>query len=91
MSTAGQSGAMAQSVQQLKLTEKAARSLKQADPRKQTLVWLIKSRTVLRDEWLVSRLHMGHRSNISRAISAVRNPKSREHERLQKLLHICTD
>lgn len=82
---------MATGLKQLRLTEKAARSLKQTDPRKQALVWLIKSRTVMRDEWLVNRLQMGHRSNISRAISAVRTSRSREHERLQNLLHICTD
>ncbi|CAN5461794.1 transposase [soil metagenome] len=75
----------------LGLTEKEAASLKQADPRKQALAWLIKSRTVIKDEWLVDRLRMGHRSNISRAISAFRKREGREHKRLQKLLHICTD
>lgn len=82
---------LAAGLAQLGLTEEAASCLKQTDPRKQALVWLIKSRTVMRDEWLGSRLRMGHRSNISRAVSAFRDSESRVHKRLRKLLHICTD
>lgn len=52
----------------LGLTIEKAVALKKTDPRKQALAWLIKTRTVVRDEWLVARLEMGHRSNISRAV-----------------------
>lgn len=75
----------------LGLTQKAAAALKQTDPRKQALAWLIKTRTVMRDEWLGKHLPMGHRSNISRAVSVFRTAETREHKRLRKLLHICTD
>jgi REP element-mobilizing transposase RayT len=79
------------SLAQLGLTTKMVVSLKKSDPRKQALAWLIKSRTVVRDEWLIARLDMGHRSNISRAVSAFRISRGREHNRLRKALHICTD
>ncbi len=75
----------------LGLTQRAAAALKQTDPRKQALAWLIKTQTVMRDEWLGQHLSMGHRSNISRAVSVFRSAKTREHEQLRKLLHICTD
>ncbi len=65
--------------------------LKQNDPRKQALAWLIKSQTIVADEWIASRLRMGDRSNISRAVSAFRSPADRERRRLSKLLHVCTD
>lgn len=77
---------LAAGLERLGLTEKAAASLKQSDPRKQALAWLVKSRTVTGDAWLVRRLQMGHRSNISRAVSAFRISESRAHKRLRKLL-----
>lgn len=82
---------LAESLVRLDLTEKAAASLKQTDPRKQALAWLIKSRTLMSDEWLASRLQMGHRSNISRAVSVFRRSETRQHKQLRKLLHTCTD
>jgi REP element-mobilizing transposase RayT len=67
------------------------RPLKKSDLRKQALVWLIKTRTVVGDEWIAERLQMGHRSNVSRAVCAFRVPSDRARKRLRKLLHICTD
>lgn len=75
----------------LRLTARMVVALKKTDPRKQALAWLIKTRTVVRDEWLIARLEMGHRSNISRAVSAFRISAGREHNRLRKLLHTCAD
>lgn len=65
--------------------------LKQSHSRKQGLVWLIKGHCVVPDEWILKRLEMGHRSNISRAISAFRSPKDYERIALKQKLHICTD
>ena len=78
-------------LEKLALTMGEAAGLKQADPRKQALAWLVKSRTVVGDEWIVARLEMGHRSNVSRAVTAFRDLKEPEQRRLQKKLHICTD
>jgi REP element-mobilizing transposase RayT len=75
----------------LGLTAKMVVSLKKTDPRKQALAWLIKTRTVVRDEWLIARLEMGHRSNISRAISAFRTSGGPERNRLLRALHTCAD
>ena len=52
--------------------------------------WL-KSRMVVGDEWIVARLAMSHRSNVSRAVSAFRDPSDAQRKKLRKSLHICTD
>ncbi|HEY2799787.1 MAG TPA: transposase [Chthoniobacterales bacterium] len=78
-------------LERLGLSAEALGGLKQSDPRKQALAWLIKTQTVVGDEWLSARLHMGHRSNISRAVSSFRNANDRNRGRLQKILHACTD
>jgi hypothetical protein len=46
---------------------------------------------VVGDEWIVARLNMGHRSNVSRAVSAYREPQAAERRKLLKILHTCTD
>ena len=60
----------------LKMEE--TRVLKQSDPRKQGLCWLVKSRTVITDEWIQEALGLGDRSNVSRAMSAYRKEAGRE-------------
>ena len=75
----------------LGLTLAQAAALKKTDARKQALAWLVKSRTVVGDEWIVARLEMGHRSNVSRAVSAYREPQAAERRKLLKILHTCTD
>jgi putative transposase len=73
------------------LTLAEAQRLKQSDPRKQGLSWLVKSRTVVRDEWIREVLEMGDRSNISRAVLAYRKESSSEVRKWKKILHVCTD
>ena len=51
----------------LGLTLSQVAALKKTDARKQALAWLVKSRTMVGDEWIVARLAMGHRSKGSRA------------------------
>jgi REP element-mobilizing transposase RayT len=82
---------LAEGLRQLELTLDETVRLRKTDPRKQALVWLVKSRTVVDDEWIGRHLAMGHRSNVSRAVSAFRAPEGSQHRKLQKLLHICTD
>ena len=66
-------------------------AMRKIDPRKQGLAWLIKSHTVVGDQWVGQRLRMGDRSNISRAVNCFRNPKDSERQRVKALLHKCTD
>lgn len=73
----------------LKLEE--ARELKQNDPRKQGLSWLVRSQTVVRDEWIQAALAMGDRSNISRAVSAYRQEATKEVRKWKRKLPVCTD
>jgi hypothetical protein len=82
---------LAAGLERLGLTIPAMASLKKTDVRKQALAWLIKSQTVVGDEWLGAHLQMGDRSNISRAVSAFRAPADRERTRLKTILHTCTD
>ena len=49
-----------------------ARKLRQNDPRKQALIWLVKSRSVVSDQWIQEKLRLGNRSNVSRTVSAFR-------------------
>jgi len=82
---------LAAGLARLGLTQATVSSLKKSDPRKQALAWLIKTRSVVSDEWLGGQLRMGDRSNISRAVSAFRTPETRERQKLKKILHTCTD
>ena len=82
---------LARGLEGLGLTLAQAVALKKADARKQALAWLVKSRTVVGDEWIVARLEMGHRSNVSRAVSAFREPQEAERRKLLRILHTCTD
>lgn len=75
----------------LRLTLEQVIPLAKSDARKQALAWLVKSRTVIGDDWVTSRLSLGHRSNVSRAVSAYRAPTDSQRRKLRKLLHICRD
>lgn len=79
------------SLTKLRLTPEQAVALRKADARKQALAWLVKSRTVVGDEWIVAQLAVGHRSNVSRAVAAFRAPRDAQRKKLRKNLHICTE
>ena len=59
-------------LRKLGLTQEEARHLRQNDLRKQGLMCLVKSRTVVQDAWLQGELDTRDRSNISRAVAAYR-------------------
>ena len=75
----------------LKLRPADVRALRQSDPQKQGLAWWVKSRTVVGDAWIVDALEMGHRSNVSRAVRAYRNPTDVVRAQIRRQLHACTD
>ncbi|HEY5705731.1 MAG TPA: transposase, partial [Terrimicrobiaceae bacterium] len=68
-----------------------ARQLRQNDRRKQALAWLVKTQTIVGDEWVRQQLDMGDRSNVSRAVSAFRKGTQPQIRRLKRHLHVCTD
>jgi hypothetical protein len=67
------------------------RPLRQNDPRKQALAWLIRTRTIVADDWITQHLDMGHRSNVSRAVGAFRSARDAQRRRLKRTLHKCAD
>ncbi len=71
-------------------TPGSVRPMRCNDPRKQALAWLIKRNTMAGDEWVTRELDMGHRSNVSRAVSAFRSESSRT-RLLKRKLRTCTD
>ena len=78
-------------LQKLGLSLGEARELRQNDIRKQGLMWLVKSQTVVTDAWVQQALEVGDRSNISRAVGVYRQEGSREIKKMKKVLHLCTD
>ena len=52
----------------LGLTLSEARTLRHNDRRKQGVAWLLRSSTVVSADWVIGRLRLGHRSNVSRAM-----------------------
>ena len=65
--------------------------LRKNDNRKQAIVWFVKSRTVVGHEWILERLEMGHRSNVTRAMAKFRNGGTREIRSLKEKMIICAD
>jgi hypothetical protein len=74
----------------LGINEEALVRMKKNDERKQTLAWMVKTHTAVRDEWICSALKMGHRSNVSRAVKTI-SQKPKRNESWKQILHICTD
>jgi putative transposase len=70
---------------------KDVKNLRKNDKRKQALAWLVKSRTVVRHEWILERLGMGHRSNVTRALAEFRNGADRETRALKLKMIKCSD
>ena len=67
------------------------RGLRKNDVRKQALCWLLKSRSVVSNEWIGERLGMGHWSNSSRAFRAIESPATSAARRMKTRMLKCTD
>jgi hypothetical protein len=74
----------------LEIELSSARLLRHNDPRKQALAWLIKTRTIIGDDWITQRLDTGRRSNVSRAVNAFRSEALSKIKRLKRSLHVYT-
>ncbi len=61
------------------------------DTRKQALAWLVKSHTIVGHEWILERLEMGHRSNVTRAMARFRAAEEKEIRTLKAKMIKCSD
>jgi CHASE3 domain sensor protein len=77
---------LADALRELGSDRKAVRAMKQNAPVKQSLVWLMKTRTTMSNDWIGKELSVGNRRNITRAVAAVRQGGTREMHRLRKQL-----
>jgi hypothetical protein len=71
----------------LSLAEVSARA--QKDVHKQGVAWLWRTSTVISSAWVVRKLAMGHRSNVSRAVQAIGQAPSGPTHRIRSLLQPC--
>ncbi|MCP5007379.1 MAG: hypothetical protein GY941_26090 [Planctomycetes bacterium] len=78
-------------LKQLGLTSKTLESLPKGAPEKKALVWYVRSKTTVSNDWLSEHIFCGHPSNISRCINAVKDKKNKILNRLVKNLLKCED
>jgi len=75
-----------QSRKQLGLAADELRGLRKTDVRKQSVVWLIKTHTVMSNEWIDRQLDMGSRTNIHKAVVAMERPSDAAVRSIRKRL-----
>ncbi len=76
-------------LKQLGLTRKSLESLPKGAPEKMSLVWYIRSKTTVSNDWLSEHIFCGHPNNIPRSINAVKGKKNKILNRLVKNLLKC--
>ncbi len=64
---------------------------RQSDATKQALAWWVKSHCVVTDAWLSTKLEMGSRTNVHRAVKAYRIAADRHRKSLKLKLQQCSD
>lgn len=64
---------------------------KTTDTRKQALTWLIRAFTNVPTTWITQQLHMGHRSNISRAMLRFQTDETKTTKQLRRKMRQCKD
>jgi len=74
----------------LGLTEEELSAMKTTSAEKQAVAWLLKKKTTVTAVWLTGRLQMGHRTNVSRAISAFNRTSEKKRVRIKKKMLQCT-
>jgi REP element-mobilizing transposase RayT len=67
------------------------RTLRKNEVRKQTVAWLLRTQTGVKNEWIQRRIGMGHRNNISRAVFAVEEGKDRKLTTMAMKIVQCAD
>ena len=74
----------------LNRTEEDFLKLRCNSPEKQVAAWLLKRHTTVTAVWLANRLHMGDRSNVSRALTAVTRGANVHCRKLKEKMTQCT-
>lgn len=58
-------------LKELCITDDELGLLRKSDPRKKVIAWHVRRKTAVKNEWIATRLRMGHSSNLSRYINEV--------------------
>jgi putative transposase len=81
---------LARALQEIGWSEEDLLNARSVAPEKQAVAWLLMIHTAVTGAWIAERLHMGHRTNCSRAISRFRHAKGKEIENLKQIMLKCT-
>ncbi|MEN7973498.1 MAG: transposase [Verrucomicrobiota bacterium] len=81
---------LAAALDRLKINETDLLAMKNNQPEKQSVAWLLKKFTTVTGVWITSRINMGHRSNLSRALSALERNPDRIRKNLKQEMIQCT-
>ncbi len=76
---------------QLGLTNKTLKSLPKGAPEKKALIWYIRSKTMVSNNWLSGHIFCGHPNNVPHSINEVKGKKNKLLNRLVKTMLICED
>ena len=75
----------------LDLTDSSLETLPKGCPEKQVLVWFIRTRTSVPNDWLCQQLNCGHPGNISKYVKAVSLAKDKQIVTLKRRILISGD
>lgn len=78
-------------LKKLSLTNRSLESLAKGAPEKKVLVWYIRSKTTVTNDWLSEHVHCGHPANVPRCMNAVKEKKDKAIQRLVRKLLKCED
>jgi hypothetical protein len=81
---------LAKALKALNCNEGDLLSMKQNQPAKQAVAWLLKSHTTVTVIWIAQRLQMGHRTNATRGINRIRNSSENKIQKLRTKMLQCT-
>lgn len=73
------------------LTEDELSDLRKGDDRKKVVAWMIRKRTSVKNDWISTRLKMGHPNSISRHMGEVERVRTGELLKLKEEISECED
>jgi hypothetical protein len=80
---------LASALESLGVNEQTLCEMKQSCLEKQAVAWLLQTKTTVSGVWIAARLQMGHRMNVSRAVTRFRASGERDVKRLKKKMLLC--
>lgn len=78
-------------LKQLGMTNKTLKALPKGAPEKKALIWYIRSKTTVSNDWLSEYIFCGHPNNIPHSINEVKGKKNKILNRLVKTILIYED